>query len=66
MAMDTFAARSIAIQFEAMLIERMIAPLESAFGESGAMLTAPLAQSIAERQQSGFATVLSTLLERGQ
>jgi len=60
--MDLVSAHRVATQFEALLLERMLAPLESAFGQSSAMLTAPLAQSIAERER-GFNALLTHLLE---
>jgi len=61
--MDSIAAHRVATQFEALLFERVLAPLDSAFGETGAMLTAPLAESLAQRER-GFSTLLTQLLER--
>jgi hypothetical protein len=61
--MDGVAAHRVATQFEALLFERVLAPLDTAFGETGAMLAPPLAEALAERER-GFATLLTQLLER--
>lgn len=57
------AAHRIATQFEALLFEPVLAPLESAFGDTAALLTGPLAQSIAGRERA-FNAALTRLLER--
>lgn len=62
--MDSISARRVATQFEALLFEPVLAPLESAFGSAATLLTGPLALSIAEREH-GFTAALTRLLQRG-
>ena len=61
--MDKVSTHTVAAQFEGLLFERMLAPLESAFGETGSMIAAPLAQSLASRERT-FNAFLTRLLER--
>lgn len=50
--MDSVAERRVKAQFEAMLLEPLLAPFESAFGEAGG-LAAP-----------AFSQLLASMLER--
>ncbi|MGZ3562508.1 MAG: hypothetical protein ACXVAS_11740 [Vulcanimicrobiaceae bacterium] len=63
--MDSRIARQAGKQFEALLLERMLAPLEQSFGEFGALALSACARSVAQCDAGGFASLVANVLERG-
>ena len=56
--MDNDALAAVGVQFEGLLIERILAPLEASLGEFGSLPLAPFAQAIAARDAHGFSAAL--------
>ncbi len=62
--MDSRVARLAGAQFEALLLERVLAPMQEAFGQAGDIAVAAYAQSIADRDADGFGALVAGALER--
>ena len=61
--MDALTAAKAGAQFESMLLEQVLSPLERSLGQVGALALEPLAQSIAAADRHGFGAVLASLFE---
>ncbi|MBC5816126.1 MAG: hypothetical protein GIW97_06250 [Candidatus Eremiobacteraeota bacterium] len=62
--MDRLTAAQAGAQFEGMLLQQMLSPLERSLGQGGSIVMAPLAQSIAAHDTGGFGSVLAALFEK--
>jgi hypothetical protein len=60
---DSRVARQAGAQFEALLLERMLAPMAQSFGEFGEMTVSACARAIAQSDAGGFASLVAGALE---
>ena len=63
--MDYIVARQAGAAFEALMLERMLAPLQASFGEFGDVVVGACARSIAQSDAGGFGSLVMHALERG-
>ncbi|MDQ2872630.1 MAG: hypothetical protein M3R35_05835 [Candidatus Eremiobacteraeota bacterium] len=62
--MDSRVARQAGSQFEGLLLERVLAPMQKAFGPAGDIVVTALAQSVASHDEGGFGALVADALER--
>gem|GEM_PF-3907947 len=62
--MARITAAQAGAQFEGMLLQQMLSPLEQSLGQVGSIALALLAQSIAAHDAGGFGCVLAALFEK--
>lgn len=62
--MDKLACERIGVQFEALLVSQMLAPMSRTFGQLGEMVIDAGARSVAQRDAHGFGDLIAQYLER--
>ncbi len=62
--MTEIGARAIGAQWEALLLERILTPMASGFGEFGGLAVRTLADSVARRDPGGFGAIIAGFLEQ--
>lgn len=63
--MDSRVAGQAGAQFEALLLEPMLAPLKQDFGELGDVVVGACARTLAQHDAGGFAALVTSALEGG-
>jgi predicted phosphoribosyltransferase len=61
---DSRVAQRLGAQFEAVMLERVLAPMQGAFGQFGEVALGACARTIAEHDAGGFAALIATALAR--